>query len=134
MAEYSGSALYLSWIHPGGTVVFSSDYRSFNDDPEGDLIEVTAGSDAYKNFIGGVSSGKCSLTYLEQASGTANYNSLAFGTFGTLIYGAEGTAAGKPKRTIPLIALGARKAFQYANAVEVSTEWQYNGTPTNGAY
>ena len=134
MAEYSGSALYVNWTSSAGTVVLSTDYRTLNDDPDGELIEVTAGADANKTFLPSVKSGKVSLNYLDQTSGTATTKALAFGVQGTLVYGPEGTAAGAPKVTIPAIALGAKRALQYAGATEVSTEFQYNGARVDANY
>ena len=134
MAEYSGSALYVSWIYTSGTAVFSADYRTLTDSVEGNVIDASAGSDPYQVVIAGIQNGKVALTYVDQAGGTANLYACDFGVQGTLIYGPEGTASGKPKRTIPAMALGWSRQMQYSNVPEVTVNWQYTGAPTKGAY
>lgn len=134
MAEYSGSALYVSWIHPSGTAVFSADYRTLTDSVEGNVIDASAGSDPYQVVIAGIQNGKVALTYVDQAGGTVNMYACDFGVQGTLIYGPEGTATGKPKRTIPAMSLGWSRQMQYSNVPEVTVNWQYTGAPTKGAY
>lgn len=133
MPEYSGSALYLSYIHSAGTVALGTNYRTCSDNPDVELIEVTAGSDADKSYVTGPKSGNVSVTFLDEtASGTAIYNALGTGTNGTLIISRMGTATGSPKRTIPVICQGAQVSLSYNGATEVTCEFQYNGAPTNG--
>ena len=134
MAEYSGSALFFSWIYPSGTINFSADYRTLTDSVEGNIIDASAGSDPYTVAIGGIQSGKVSLTYVEQAGGTTNLYACDFGIQGTIVYGPEGTAVGKPKRTIPAMAQGWSRSEEYTNVPIVTVNWQYVGAPTKGAY
>ena len=134
MAEYSGSALYFTWIYPSGTINFSGDYRTLTDNVEGNIIDASAGSDPYTVPIAGIQNGKVTLTYVDQAGGTTNMYACDFGTQGTIIYGPEGTATGKPKRTIPAMALGWSKNMQYTNVPEITVNWQYTAAPTKGAY
>ena len=86
MPEYSGSALYISYIHSAGTVALGTNYRTCSDNPDVEMIEITAGSDADKSYVVGPKSGNVSVTFLDEtAAGTATYNALGTGTYGTLI-------------------------------------------------
>lgn len=134
MPAYSGSALYIQWVYSGGTVVFNTDFKTFNHTPSISLYEETAGADAHVAFVNGVKSDQMALTYIDQAAGTAAMTSLAEGTSGTLTWGPEGTATGKRKFTIAAIAMGAQLTQPYNNVVEISTTWTGNGSRTGSTY
>ncbi len=94
MAHYSGGDLYI--IFAG--VVVDTDFRSFNWDDSIDLVEFTAGADTDKSY--GTTLRDCSggLSYVVEngAAGTAIDGALYIGAQGTLEWGPEGTASGKP--------------------------------------
>ena len=43
--EYAGSAMYLAWIHPGGTTTLQTEFRNFSWQPTLNFIDATAGAD-----------------------------------------------------------------------------------------
>lgn len=134
MTAYVGSALYVSWIHSGGTVALSGDFRQLNYSPSIEMIEETAGSDANKLYLAGVKDGQVSYSAIMQSKGTALTNALAEGTSGTLIWGPEGTVATNQKITVPAISMGVNYSQPYNDVVELSVTFQQNGARTEGVY
>ena len=134
MAAITGQNAALSWIYSGGTVVLDTDYRNISDSPTGDTYDQSAGADQAHKYIAGATDGQLSWSALYQAGGTVMMNALKFGYEGTLVYGWEGTAAGKPKKTIPALCLGASMTPQYNNLIEIACNFQYNGTTTDGSF
>jgi hypothetical protein len=130
MAEFSGSSLVVNWIHSGGTVDLSGDYRSFNFPPEREMLDKTAGSDAGRGYLASVWNYTCALTAVMQTGGTAVEDALISGRDGTLIVQPEGTATGKRKYTIPAMSKGASFNFQYDAVVELACSFQSQGAPT----
>jgi hypothetical protein len=134
MAEYTGTNLYLAWVHSGGTAVLSTDYRSLADAPAVDLVDISAGNDTYRTYLTALKDGQYTYSGLHQTSGTVLKAALQRGTSGTLILGPEGTVAGKPKETIPAISLGAQMNYTYNDVTEISVTFQQNGAETPGTY
>jgi len=133
MAAFSGSALYLQWIYSGGTVTLHGDFRQFDWTPNLNLIESSAGSDTFQEFIPGIGqSGPITLSMVMQEGGTALISALASGTRGTLVYSPEGTAANKPKATIPAFSKGPAYSQPYADVVEFKVEFQQSAAHTDG--
>lgn len=130
MAEYAGSALYLTWIHPGGTAVLSGDFRTFSTTPSVDYYESTAGADTDKTYLSGVKDRTISVSYVDQSDGTVTLDALEEGTQGTLVVSPEGTASTKRRETYPAISGGASRNEPYNNVVEISITFQGNGAVT----
>lgn len=133
MPEYTGKDLYVAWIHSGGTLNLSGNYRTLADTPSVDLVDISAGPDTDRTYLATLRDGQIALTYLHDG-GTPDLLPLREGTGGTLVFGPEGSATGKPKRTVPAISLGASFNIVYNNAVEVSVTWQRNGTVVYGTF
>lgn len=134
MPSYTGQSLYAQFVYTGGTVVLSGDYRTVSYNPAVDLVEETAGADVHKLYVVAQKDGKYSFNILMQAGGTATTNGLVEGTSGTLTIGPEGTAVGKQKISAPVICLGANYNWPYNGLVEISVDFQENGTRTDGSY
>ena len=134
MAGQAGSALYLEWVHAAGTTVLNADFKDWNYSPSIDYVEDTAGADTHKHYQPGLKSGQASLNFIHQAGGSVILNALKEGTEGTLIWGPEGTAAGKPKKSMAAICGGAVTTQPYADVVSVAVTWQQNGERTDGSY
>jgi len=136
MADYSGSALVVTWAYGTGTYTLTGDQRNFSYTPSIDLIETTAGADSNKNYISGPKDGQAQFEALMQtgtaATGTAIYSTLTEGNSGTLTWSPEGITATKPKYTMPAISLGASFGYPYADVVSVSVPFQQNGARTEG--
>jgi len=134
MTEYTGSALVGSFIYSGGTVVFNTDYRSLTSAPTVGLVDASAGSDTDKTYLTTLKDGKYSLKLVAQTGGTVLETALTEGNSGTLIIGREGTASGKPKETVPVIVMGPQFNYPYDGIVEISCDFQKNGTRVMSAY
>jgi hypothetical protein len=134
MSAYSGSALVVQWVYSGGTVALNGDFRTFSYSPSVELIDQTAGSDAYRTRLTSIKDGNASINAIMQASGTAISNALSEGTEGTLNVGPEGTVAGKQKMIIPAIAMGASFSISYNDVVELSCDFTQNGARTDTSW
>lgn len=135
MTAFSGSALYLAWVYSGGTVTLQGDFRQFEWTPSLSLIDSTAGADTFREYIPGIGeSGNIALSMVMQQNGTALIQALAKGNQGTLIYGPEGTASGKPKSTIPAISKGPAYTQPYDDVVEFKVEFQQSAAHTDASF
>lgn len=134
MPEFSGKDLVFQWIYSGGTVTLTGDQRSVSLTPGVKLVDTTAGSDADETFLATLKSGAVAFAGVLQTGGTALEDALVEGTFGTLIVGPEGTAAGKRKYTIPAFSLGAKMNWPYSDVCEVTCDWTKSGAMTRGVY
>lgn len=134
MAEYTGKNLSVNWVYTGGTVDLSGDQRSLGYKPTIGKAKATAGSDPFESYLMTVKDTVLDYVGVMQTGGTAVEDALTEGTFGTLIVGPEGTAAGKRKYTIPSFAMGANFAFKYADTVEIACQFQGSGSRINGTY
>ena len=134
MAEFTGQNAVCSFIHAGGTLVLNTDYRTISTAPTIGLADASAGNDLDKTYLTTLKDGKYSWKGVAQTGGTVFRSALVEGTQGTLIIGEEGTAAGKPKETVPVISMGAQFNIQYDNVVEISCEFQKNGARVLATY
>lgn len=136
MTAYVGNNLDVKWIDASGTVTLNGDQTLFDYAPSIDLVDQTAGADTNKTYLTTLKDGKASLTAYLQA-GTASGGTLTFsrvyeGAVGTIVYSPEGTAATKPKYTLPVIAMGAAFSYPFAGNVEAKVDFQQNGARTEG--
>jgi hypothetical protein len=134
MAEYTGQNLVVSFIHPSGTLTLNTDYRSLATNPSIGMVQATAGSDANHTYLTTVKDGNYAYRGVAQTAGTVLKAALLPGVVGTLIIGAEGTAAGAQKETCPVISMGAKYNYPYDNIVEINCDFQANGAVTLGVY
>lgn len=134
MPAFAGSALYATWIYSGGTVVLSGDFRSLGENESVEVIDATAGADNYRERLPYVKDNSVTITIVSQAAGTAMLTALAVGTQGTLIYGEEGTAVGKPKHTHPSFVSNYSKNVPYNDVVELTVTFQGSSAPTHATY
>jgi len=133
MAEFLGKDAYIQWVWSGGTVTVQGDYRTLNWNPNKDLIDATAGSDAAQHQVTGIERATASLGLAAQTGGTELIAAFAFGNLGTLTWGVEGTATNKPKVILPAMSLGAKVNSPYSGLVEISVGFnQEGGTYTIG--
>jgi hypothetical protein len=133
--EFAGSALYATWVHSGGTVLLHTDFRQASFTPSLELIDATAGSDAYRQRIASFASASFSFSGIFPSNGTAMLQALKEGTTGTISYSPAGTATNSPRITFPAICEGAQYSQPYNDIVEISCSWQlYNGTVSYTAH
>lgn len=130
MAEYTGTNLYLTF---GGTVL-SADYREFEPTEEVKMVDGSAGSDSATFMYATLTKGKAKLKLVDQAAGTVAWAALATKTSGTLIWGEEGTASGKPKHTVVAIVSDRKKKLQYDDITEIEVNFEFQGAVSDSAY
>lgn len=133
MAEYTGSGLVV--MFDGNAL--ESDFREFSADHEIGTADASAGSDAARTYLTTLEDGTASLGLLLQTDGTAATDPrqlLAIGSEGTLEWGPEGTASGKPRRYVNAIVTSIGENVPYEDVVEVNVEFQFSGQLTNTTY
>jgi hypothetical protein len=138
MAEFYGAGASIQWIYSGGTATLSGNYRQLSYKPSIALLDITAGNDATNLYLAAQKDGSADLSGLEDTGGTIGNVSgtlaLVEGTSGTLVIGPEGTATGKPKKTIPAICMGIQENVQYKAPTEFSVTFQQNGLRVDGTF
>lgn len=135
MAEFLGNNAYIQWVWSGGTVLVHGDYRTLDWNPNKDLIEGSAGSDAAQHNVVGIERATASLGLVAQTGGTALVAAMAYGNIGTLTWGVEGTVSGKPKVILPAMSLGAKVKSPYQGLVEITVDFnQEGGAYTEGSW
>jgi len=136
MTAYTGSALDVKWIDTSGTLTLTGDQTAFDYAPSIDLVDQSAGADTNKTYLTTLKDGKASLNCLFQAGtvagGTIMASRLTEGVNGTIVWSPEGTAASKPKYTMPAISMGASFTYPFANNTELKAEFQQNGARVEG--
>lgn len=137
MAEFYGGSASIQFVYGAGTAQLSGNYRQVQYSPSVELLEITAGADAAKTYLPAQKDGQVTVSGLEDTGGTVGNVAgtlLLEGVSGTLILGPQGTTAGLPKYTIPVISLGIQRNYQYNAPSEFSITFQQNGTRTDGVF
>ena len=117
----------MQWVHAGGTVNLSSDYRSLGESAEIGLVDASAGADVHRTYLTTLKDGTFEYAGLHQTGGTALKAALAPGTYGTLVIKPEGTASGKPAESVPCVVASRNMQYPYDNVVEITATFQRNG-------
>jgi len=130
MPGYTGTALYLVF----GSTVLDTDYRSFTDSEEIEVVDQSAGADTARTYLTTLTDGTASATIVMQAGSVSEWNAVAVGTEDTLEWGEEGTAEGKAKHTVNAIVTSREKSMEYADLVVADIEWQFSGAVTDDTY
>jgi len=131
MAEFTGSALLLSWITTAGTQTLGGDYRTVSWNPTVAYADTTAGADTHVGRLPTLKDATAAVTLVDN-QGTATYASFQPGVGGTLIIQPEGTAASKRKITFPCYSDGAVPSYTYNDTTTVSINFTGNGSFTDG--
>lgn len=130
MAELTGSALYLKF----GSTVLNSDYRTFEQEETGGVVDASAGADTNRTYLTTLKDGTGRFEGVYQASGSAVWTALAPTTSGTLEWGEEGTASGKTKHQVVALVTRRRKTHPYDNVIVIGADFQFNGAVTDTIY
>jgi len=130
MAGITGTNLYLVF----GSKVLDTDYRSFSDSEEMNLVDQSAGSDTARTYLTTLKDGTASATIVVQSGDTGTWGALVPGTEGTLEWGPEGTAATKPRHYVNAIVSTRERSMEYADLVVADIEWQFSGAVTDDTY
>jgi hypothetical protein len=130
MAEYVGSTLYLKF----GSTTLQADFRSFEPNETIDTVDSSAGSDTFKTKLSTLKDGKATVELVDQTGGSALWTAVVPGASGTLEWGPEGTAVGKPRHYCDAIVTGRTKTIPYSDIVVLKVEWAMAGAVTDTAY
>lgn len=124
----TGKNLYVGWIDATGTATISGDQTSFDTGLEMETVDASAGADNWRVFLATMQNGSFKMeSYFKGTNGTAVQARIEQGDTGTLLWGPEGTAAGKPKWGIPALVTKSDYTFPFDNLIKVTTEWQQQG-------
>lgn len=136
MPRLTGKDLYVAWIDAQGTAALQADFKVFEYDNEIDSADLSAGSDS--NRVWGETLGDLSfnleMMYNSDNVGTAAaalYGRIAAGNSGTLVWGPEGTASGKPKGSCYVFVSKHSHAQPFDDGVTRSIEFKPKGTWSN---
>lgn len=128
MAKYTGSALYANFIYSGGTVALTGTQRTLSYEATIDTVDVTSGADTEKSYLTTLGDATMSMTILDNASaGSAVRRACARGNYGTLTWGPEGSAVGKPKYSCAAWVTGFSTEYPYDGEVEFEVSFQKDG-------
>ena len=106
----------------------SADFRDFDIEMTIDTVEKSAGREASKSYIATLKDGTAKLTYAYSGTaGTAYTNLLRVGQQGTLLWGPEGSAAGKPKGGVEAIVIAHSKPMAYNDLMTRTATFQFTG-------
>ena len=124
MAHISGANLYVEFAG----VQISGDQRSLSFDESINIIDTTAGADTDESHVTGTRSATISLTVLYAGTdGSAAEQVLYAGNSGTLTWGPEGTASGKPKYSCVATCDGMSPNFPFDGEVTFDASFTKNG-------
>lgn len=128
MTAYTGKNLYISF---GGTVV-SGKQRTLSKNGSMDTVDTTSGADTDKSYATTLRDATFDITILDDGTAGANARqALAEGNSGTLIYGPEGTATGKPKYECYAHVTSFNTSYPYDGEVEFQVSLQKSGNWTS---
>lgn len=127
MAKISGKDLFASFA---GTSLGDT-IRNFDVSEAQETADATAGADAYRNYVNTMKTIKasCEVVMKDYAGGGSALRSLLQpGAEGTLIWGVEGSATGKPKKGFLARISQADEGIPFDDVVTISLTFQMAGT------
>ena len=134
MAGKTGAGLYVHWVDASGTVILASGtsehFRTFNPNIEKEMAEVTAGAASIRNYKATLATAEPEMTIIMRDEGTAITDRLKLGVQGSLVWGIEGTAAGRPKAGITAEITVSNSEATYDAELEITIQWM----PITGAW
>lgn len=130
--QYVGSSWYGTWTTSGGTFVMSGNQTMFGMERTVDTVEVTAGSDTQKAYLPTVTDNKMSYAYYDAGTaataGTAIAAQLKPNVQGTITFGPQGTATGKPKYQIAAVVTSQKIEYAFDAAALYEIEFLGSGS------
>lgn len=124
-SRYTGDGLYATWK---GQVITNS-FTNMEQSDSIDTVDITAGDERDRAHIATIRDAEITLDIFEEAiaGGTVLRRELYVGNSGTLIWGPEGTATGKPKYSCVATITSISRGIQFDGAVARSITFQRNG-------
>jgi hypothetical protein len=116
MASDTGITGKNAYIAFGGTAL-NTNFRTFDSDNTMATVDQSAGADVGITRLPTLEDSTFSLELKRPAGGTVNWITLQVGAQGTLEYGPEGTATGKPKESVVVLLTGIGITNPYADIV-----------------
>ena len=120
--EFAGSALKLQF---GGTDLATA-YRSFEPEESVNVVDASHGSDTGRRKIVTLRDGRVTVEMVDLNDGSTIWNAVVPGTGGTLIWGEQGTAAGRPKHSVYAVVASRRRSVPYDGVVTIRVEFEFN--------
>lgn len=123
-----GKNLKVFWIDASGTVDLSADRRAFDFTYETETLEMAAGNDtarAYKPTLMALG-GELTALY-NGTAGTASMSRVKPQSEGTVVWGPDGTATGRPKWGFPAVVKTQNYSYPYPDAIEVTISFDPQG-------
>ena len=128
MPHAAGSALYVRFVHSGGTTVITGDQRSVSWSDSQSFADTTAGNDAATSQVKTTYSVTGSLDFVDNGTGsTALKQALYPGNSGTLEWGNYGTSTGQPKYSIAIDIESNDHSADYASEQTFTVAWRNQG-------
>ena len=132
MAKYRGVALITQWINPLGTLQIQNNFQTFDVQREVDLIDVSSGADLDHESIIGLRKGTGTLKFYDDTQTVANFGTAALamlceGTYGTLIWGPQGTAVNMPKGSFGAFVKTLKHSMPFDKALDIEIVWEKSG-------
>lgn len=125
----TGKNAKVLFIHSGGTVDLSGERRNLDITREVKTVNMEAGNDTAEAVKATLYHYAAELTMLSAGTaGTATMNKVIEGTEGTILWGADGTASGKPKGGFPALVVSQNESIPYPDAVEYSVSFEGQGS------
>lgn len=127
MAKYTGKDMVIRF----GTLNVSGQGRSLEISQQADDIEVTTYGSTDKEFITGFTERSATLEILDDNGSSAIRDALKPGSTNSLTWYPQGTASGKPVRSVgTCVITEANESYPYDDAVVISTSLRLNGNPS----
>lgn len=124
MAHYTGKDLYVEFAGQAIT----GDQRTMTVNRSLDTVDTSAGADTDRSHVATLADADFSLTILDNGTaGSAIRQALKLNAAGTLTYGPEGTATGKPKYQCVATVTGFNTAYPFDGEVEYDVSLNKNG-------
>lgn len=141
MAKYrSGPNFVGQWIWTNGTTLgtlnVSADYSEFSFEYSVDLKDVSSGNAEDVEYLAGMKDGAADLklydTINTNGQGTLYAAAFAPATYGTFLWGPQGTATGKPKWGIAAYVKDFKNPLNYDDASMYEVSLQRSGAQLFG--
>jgi predicted secreted protein len=130
--------MHAQLITSAGTTNFSEQYRNITLTDEGNPIDITAGADIFRTYIGGLRTWTVTIEALYNGTatpfGTADDFALQANTLGTVIISPFGTTSGSIKYSGPFIVASRNREWPYDDVMPFNLELQSNGTLSYGTW
>lgn len=132
MAKYRGKALFVRFVSSAGTADIQSDFTTFDVDRSLDTVDVSSGNVNDKEYIDGLKDATATLKMYDNnteaaQSGTALLAKLVEGLQGTVSWGPQGTATGKPKGSFAAWVKSHKPTYPFDKGIEVEVQFQKTG-------